>query len=130
MRISALFCAVALVSLSAAGAVAETKPSDRIHCFWAHDWGGWKSPQPDVIYLRVNISDYYKVGLSSPSNLLSDTTFHLSSVNASTDSICTPSDLRLELNNYHGVSEPLFPVSLVKLTDAEVAAIPPQFRPH
>jgi hypothetical protein len=123
----------ALISVAVAGgahAAAPAKDPNRINCFWAHEWGGWKSPRPDVIYIRVNVSDYYKIGLSAPSNLLRDTTFHLRSVNASTDSICTPSDLRLELNNLHGVSEPLFPVSIVKLTDAEVAAIPLQDKPH
>jgi hypothetical protein len=133
MMIPKRVCVVALIGLAVAvvgPAAAETKSATRINCFWARQWGGWSSPSPDVIYLRVNLSDYYKVGLSSPSTLLRDSTFHLRSVNAGTDSICTPSDLRLEINNFHGVSEPLFPVSIVKLTDEEVKAIPPADRPH
>jgi hypothetical protein len=126
-----LWTAALSVALATSAQAAEpAKAPARINCFWTSQWGGWKSPSPDVIYLHVNISDYYKVELSVPSSLLQDRTFHLRSINASTISICTPSDLRLVIDNFHGVSQPLYPSSLVKLTDAEVVAIPPQFKPY
>ena len=93
MSVLTRVCAIALSSVAFAGAAqaaSDAKTADRMSCFWARQWGGWSSPNPKVIYLHINYSDYYKVGLSSPSNLLRDSTFHLRSINASTDSICTP----------------------------------------
>ena len=124
MRISALFCAVALVSLSAAGAVAETKPSDRIHCFWAHDWGGWKSPQPDVIYLRVRVNDIYRLDLSHPEPMLQDAFAHLISREHGDDSVCGPIDLDLSVSDGEGFRAPIFAKSITRLTPQQIALIP------
>ena len=40
-------------------------------CFFVTQWRGWKSPDPDTLYLGVNNRDVYKVTLSAPSNQLS-----------------------------------------------------------
>ena len=46
------------------------------------------------------------------------------------DWICSPLDLQLQVVDMHGAfREPLIVKSITKLTPAEVAAIPPKFRP-
>ena len=32
-------------------------------CFLANDWQGWKSPSPNVIYIRVRPNDVYRLDL-------------------------------------------------------------------
>ncbi len=126
----AALAAVALFAGGAAGGEPSTPPSGKLNCFFTSQWKGWKSPAPDVLYLGVSIHDVYRVGLAHPSSLLEDPNIKLISLTRGPSSICLPIDLDLEATNFHGISERLYPVSLVKLTPEEVKAIPPKYIPY
>src|ERR1700722_6803404 len=94
-------------------------------CFLSNDWEGWKSPSPNVIYLRVGVSRIYRLALSAGSNQLQEPDVHLINKVRGSDWICDPLDLDLQLADDHGIfREPLFVKAITRLTPDQVAAIP------
>ena len=133
-RLSALLAGVAVAgALGLAGqASADQAPAANRtdHCFLSRDWEGWKSPSPNVIYLRVGVSRIYQLDLSAGSNQLQEPAMHLVNKVRGSDWICDPLDLDLKLVDDHGAfEEPLFVKAITKLTPEQVAAIPKQFLP-
>jgi hypothetical protein len=99
-------------------------------CFLANDWEGWKSPSPNVIYLRVGVSRIYQLDLSSGSNQLDEPDMHLISQIRGSDWICSPLDLQLAVADNHGdFREPLIVKSITRLTPDQIAAIPRKYLP-
>jgi hypothetical protein len=115
---------------TAAPAFATTAPNRGADCFFITQWQGWKSPSPNVIYLGVNQHDVYRVDLSAGSTMLDAPDVHLVSIVRGSDSICSALDLQLSVADTNGFKEPLIAKSLVKLTPAEIAAIPKKYRPN
>jgi len=133
MKARFLIAAAATAVLGlAAPALADTpakpKPNTTANCFLFQDWDDWHGAGPSTIYFRVRIHDFYKMELSSPSNLVTDPTNHLISRIHGSNWICSPLDLDLKISDGH-FTEPLFIKSLVKLTPEQVAAIPPKDKP-
>jgi hypothetical protein len=94
------------------------------NCFFSSSWEGWKSPTPDVIYLRVSTHDIYKLDLQFGSNRLQWPDSHLVNLMRGSNSVCTPLDLDLSVSDSSGFPEHLFIKALTKLTPDQVAAIP------
>jgi hypothetical protein len=128
----ALMLAAALAAFGLAGlgpALADAPPAKaQRSCFFSRDWSNWRAPDDHTIYLRVNVSDIYRVDLSSGSQLLTWPNTHLVNEIRGSDSICNPIDLDLKIVE-DGVVEPLFVKSITKLTREQVAAIPKKFLP-
>jgi hypothetical protein len=82
-----------------------------------------------VLYLGVNSGDVFRVQLSGNAPELQLPNAHLVLDVRGSDMICTAADLDLGISDAHGVRRPLIATSLTKLTPAEIAAIPPRFRP-
>jgi hypothetical protein len=123
--------AVGLAALGAASAgAASPDPKPARSCFFITQWRGWKAPAPDVLYLGVNQHDVYKVQLSGGSPELQLPDVHLISRSRGSDSVCDALDLDLSVADNGGFRSPLIAKSIVKLTPAEVAAIPPKFKPN
>ncbi|HWA61045.1 MAG TPA: hypothetical protein VG939_06710 [Caulobacteraceae bacterium] len=120
--------AAALISGSAAAAPVEG-PASTHPCFFITQWEGWKAPDANTLYLRVNMHDVYRVDLSAGSSQLMDPGVHLISNVRGSSSICNAIDLDLKVSDGHGFSSPLIARSIRKLTPEEVAAIPKKFRP-
>lgn len=120
--------ALAAATLIAPGAFAASNDSS---CFDARELRDWKSPDPNVIYLRVNAHDVYRLDLSTGSNQLKYSDVRLVDDNHSTSRwVCDPLELDLRVTDSHNTfDEPLIVKSITKLTPDEVAAIPPKFRP-
>jgi hypothetical protein len=120
---------VAACLVGAATASAATPAAPRAPCFFVNQWQGWKAPSADVIYLKVNLHDIYKVELSagSPELMWPDT--HLISTVRGSDSICSAIDLELKIADQNGFKEGLIARSLTKLTPDEIAAIPKKYLP-
>lgn len=126
---STLGAAAAAVLLVLAGSAAAA-PGDHTPCFLASEWAGWRSPSPNVIYLRVNVNQVYRLDLSAGSSLLQDPDVHLVNRVEGSNWICTPLDLQLELADDHGVfREPLIVKAITRLTPDEVKAIPRKYLP-
>jgi hypothetical protein len=115
--------ALALAALPAAAATNHP-------CFFVSQWQGWKADGPNVLYLRVNLSDIYRADLSAGSQQLTwPGSYHLISRVEGTNSVCGPLDLQLAVADGHGFYQPLIVRSLVKLTPEEAAALPRSLRP-
>jgi hypothetical protein len=131
MRSLALAASLALAgAVGFSGAAVAEDHGHGSSCFFVRDWNGWKSPSPNVIYLRVGVSQIYRLDLSVGSNQLQYGDVHLFSRIWDTSWICSPLDLDLQVADNHGTfREPLIVKSITKLTPEEIAAIPPKFRP-
>jgi hypothetical protein len=100
------------------------------NCFLSENWQGWKSPSPNVIYLRVNVNDVYRIDLSAGSSTLQAPNVHLVNRIRGSNWICSPLDLQLWVaDETGGFREPLIVKSITRLTREEAAAIPPKYRP-
>jgi hypothetical protein len=129
---STLTYAGAAAALCLAGSAAYADPPAHADqsCFLAADWSGWKSPSPNVIYLRINVSTIYELDLSAGSSQLQEPDMHLVSELRGSDWICSPLDLQLEVADSHGAfREPLIVKSITRLTPDQVRAIPAKYRP-
>lgn len=128
VRLALAAAFVSAISLGAAPALADS--ADHSSCFLSSNWSGWKSPDPNTIYLRIDVNRIYRVDLASPSNQLNDPSVHLVSKIRGSAWICSPLDLQLEVADSHGgFREPLFVKSITELTPDQAKAIPPKFRP-
>jgi len=111
------------------GDTTSASPNRARNCFYLSQWEGWRSPNPDVIYLRVRINDIYRIDLSHGTSLLQDPFAHLVNREHGDDSVCDPIDLNLSVSDGSGLREPLFPKAITKLTPQQIAAIPPKDLP-
>jgi hypothetical protein len=131
-RISKLGACLALTGAlaGASQAIGATPAAHTDSCFLASDWDGWKSPSPNVIYVRVGVSRIFKLDLSSGSNQLQEPDMHLVSQIRGSSWICSPLDLQLQLSDNHGAfQEPLIVKSMTRLTPEQIAAIPKKYLP-
>jgi len=122
---------LAAVGATAQSAAAAAAPKSDPACFATTQWQGWRAPNPSVIYLRINVSDVYRLDLSAPAQALEYPEVHLFSEVRGSDWICSPLDLQLWVveNGRGGFREPVFVKSITRLTPDEVRAIPPKYRP-
>jgi len=115
-----------MVGVLSGRATAETKPQD---CFPLTQWRGWKSPTPQLIYIKVGMHDVFAIDLNESNSFLKAPGMHLVSYSHGSDWVCSPLDLDLQLSSFPGIPEHLFVKRLRKLTQEEVAAIAPDDRP-
>lgn len=128
-RLAALGLAGATLLALAPAAQTQAQESRR-NCFFTTQWTNSKAASPTVIYLRINISDYYKLTLAGGgSQQLLDPTYHLVNIVRGSPTICSAIDLDLKVSNSRGFAVPVIAKSLVKLTPEEAAAIPKKDRP-
>ena len=127
----ALIAALATASaLGLGGGSAFADAANHDSCFLSSNWEGWKSPDPSTIYLRISVSQIYRLDLAHPSYSLNDPSVHLLSKIRGSSWICSPLDMQLYVADDHGIMrEPLFVKSMTKLTPEEAKAIPAKFRP-
>lgn len=119
--------ALAALGLAAAPAVANspTAKTTNAPCFFINQWQGWRAPNANTIYLRVNLNQIYRADLSAGSQELTwPGAYHLISRVQGSNSICGPLDLQLSVADSHGFRQPLIVKSLTLLTPEEVAALP------
>jgi hypothetical protein len=117
---------LAVASASAADPPPTQSPSP---CFAANQWTDWKSPSPNVIYLKVDFNRVFRLDLSAGSSELQDPDVHLVSKIRGSDWICSPLDLDLEVADQNGFREGLIVKAMTPLTPDEVKAIPAKYRP-
>lgn len=132
LNLLTMTAATGAILLAAAPAFAATRGDPNTPCFFVTQWRGWKSPAPDTLYLGINNHDIYEVKLSGGgSPQLGWPDMHLVSIDrGGSGSICNALDLDLKIADTNGFAEPLIAKSLRKLSPAEVAAVPPKFRPN
>src|SRR3954468_7203351 len=96
---------------SAANAEAVARPASK--CFFSTAWQGWSSPSPDVLYLKVNMHDVYKVDLvGGGSSSLKYPGYFLVNQMRGSNTICSALDLDLAVADSHGFYQPLIARSI------------------
>jgi hypothetical protein len=123
--------ALSLTGMSLAGvahAATPDKTNATRNCFLTNDWQDWRGADANTIYLRVHAHDFYKVELSSGSNMVTDPSNHLINDVRVSPWICGPLDLDLKISDGH-IREPLIVKSITKLTPEQVAQIPKKVLP-
>lgn len=131
-RIFALAATAALVAAPAFAQPAKRPAPATLRgadCFFSRDWQGWKSPSPDVLYIRVRQHDVYRIDLAGGGPRLDSPSMHIVSISRGSDRICAPIDLDLRISDNIGPPIALFPRGIVKLTPEQAKALPKDARP-
>lgn len=98
-------------------------------CFSTTQWESWASPSDDVLFLKVSGNRYYRVDLLPGTGPIDHGGQFLISTVRGSSRICSTTDLDLKVASTTGFTTPLFPRAIRRLTDAEVAALPPGAKP-
>ena len=124
--------ALTALTLPASAAYADATAGPREHCFLSRDWQSWTAPasgKGDVLYLRVNLNDVYRVELTPGSYARKYPGSFLVNQVRGSNWICSALDLDLSISDNMGFRQPLIARSLERLTPTEIAAIPKRDRP-
>ena len=131
MRWITLLLAAGACALAATTSQAAAKPAPDSNCFLSTQWRGWTaSKDGDVLYLRVGLSDVYRVGLIPKSRVRKEPDYFLINQVRGSSWICRPIDLDLELSDHLGFRQHVFVRELRKLTPEEIAALPKKEVPY
>jgi hypothetical protein len=136
-----LLAAVAAVLIAGqALAAAETRGGADTPCFFITQWGGWKAPNPKVIYLGVAMHQVYRLDLSYDVPQLMWPDVHLVSRVRGPATMCSALDFQLYVSQSApfdnrtftdgGFLVAVIARKLTKLTPEEVAAIPKKYNPN
>jgi Family of unknown function (DUF6491) len=137
MRGFALISAGLLLGL--AGAAASAQPADQTpappaqtvrSCFFVNEFDSWRAPDANTIFIRTNVSRYFRLDLAQacPSLLWPDT--HLIMNVRGPNTICSAVDWDLKVSSgIHGIPVGCIVKTMSPMTADEVAAIPKKFKP-
>jgi len=125
-----------MVLALAAGAIAAPALAQPKHpgesCFLSRDWSNWR-PGPDAktIYLRVGVSEVFRLDLESACPELKEPDARLITKIRGSDWICSPLDLdiRVASGPPPSIDAPCLVKGMSRLTPDEVAALPKGARP-
>lgn len=118
----------AMLGLAAADAQPSQKPAPQ--CFFSQDWNGWKATKDSkAIYIRVGVSQIYRLDLSSACPELQMPDVHLITHIRGSSSICSALDLDLKVSDMHGFATPCIVSKITPLSPADAAALPRDVRP-
>jgi hypothetical protein len=123
-KFAALAALAGVLAVPAVAPAAAPESKDSGPCFFVSQWKSWNALDDKTILLRVNRNDIYRVGVTGGADQLrSPGSFLVSKSHG--NSVCSHLDLDLAASD-HGsnMRVPLIARSLVKLTPAEIAAIP------
>ena len=124
--IAFLSLGVLAASLAGQASAQGVTPGD---CFYGRDMEEWRSPDPHTMYVSVNNDRYYRVDFRQPCSGLSYVGARLITKFNGPDSVCGPLDWDLQVADRQGSRQACIVNSMTRMTPAEVAAIPPKFRP-
>ncbi len=118
------------VGLTASFAEAQPSPSTaRAQCFLSRDWSSWRpSPDSKAIYLRVGVSQVFRLDLAYACPTLQQSNARLITKLRGSSWICHPLDIDLQVSDGF-IPSPCMVKGLRRLTPAEVDALPKGSRP-
>ena len=130
MRTSTFALATALAALLATGAVAQPAPTPPKSCFFVTQFENWKAPDENTIYIRVNLSKYYRLDLANKCPMLMWPSPHLVMNVRGPSTICSAIDWDLKVgNDLNSPAVPCIVKTMTELTPDQAAQIPPKFKP-
>lgn len=103
-------------------------------CFSLRDYENWKAPDARTIYIKVSVNHYYRLDLSSDCVGLKWPGVHLVTKARGSDQICDALDWDISASTRQfgqpgGMEMRCIVKKMTPLSDADVAAIPPGFKP-
>ena len=127
----ATILALAVLASGVAPAGAQPAPPQQRACFELNQMQGWKSPDNKTIFIRVNISQYFRLDLSAACPMLTMPESHLITKARGSELICWAIDWDLSVSEPPpgAIPEPCIVRQMTLLTPQEAAAIPPKFKP-
>ncbi len=133
-RSAAIAAAAAALGLAAAEAQPAVPPAaspPQNKCFFINEFESWRAPDDKTIFIRVNLNRYYRLDLTTACPLLTAPDSHLITKTRGPDTVCSAVDWDLQVSEPPpaNIPEPCIVKSMRQLTPAEVAAIPPRFKP-
>jgi len=101
------------------------------HCFMQSQMDGWRAADGKTVYIRANVSRYYRLDLSRECTILTEPDAHLILRTFGVSLICSATDFRLSAGQSGpaGFVEPCFMKKLTELSPEEAAALPRKVRP-
>jgi hypothetical protein len=126
-----------LLVFGTAGAVVQAQPQPQpkperqpSQCFLSRDWRGWKaSPDSRIIYLRIGLSQIYRLDLADACPMLQLPNAHLVNKLRGGDWICSPLDLDLSVSDGLGGPVHCLVKAITPLSREQAAALPKDQRP-
>lgn len=110
-------------------AAPTTTPATPKRCFRLHDWNGWRSPDGKTMYIRIGISELWRIDMTNTCGGLRSVGTHLVTRVRTGDMVCDALDLDLSVQDSNGFTEPCMIQSIRPLTDAETKALDSKDRP-
>ncbi len=103
-------------------------------CFSMRDFQNWKAPDARTIYVKVSFNHFYRLDLSADCVGLKWVGVHLVTKSRGSDRVCDALDwdITASTKNFRqpgGMEMKCIVKTMTPMTDAEVAAIPPKFKP-
>ena len=136
-KVVAVAACAGMFAVSALAAPQQTSTAttkgDRSQCFFINEFQQWRDVDDKTIYIRVNLNDYYRLDMSSSCPELTYPSSHLITKTAGPQTVCTALDWDLRVADGLGpgsIATPCIVKTMTKLTPAEAAAIPKQYRPN
>jgi hypothetical protein len=130
---------LAMLGLTAAGLPCAAQPggsatppsSPASTCFYINQFNGWRAPDDKTIFIRVNLDRYYRLDLSGTCAMLKFADSHLITKTRGPDTVCSAVDWDLSVaqSSPGSIPEPCIVKTMTLLSPAEVAAIPPKYKP-
>lgn len=128
MRPLLIAAAISLFAITGASAAPERPARD---CFRNINWQGWSpSSEGDALYLRVGQNQVFQVELTPGSRVRRGPGRFLINRARGNGLVCSPLDLDLSVADHWGFERPLFPRSIRRLSEEEVAALQASEVPH
>jgi hypothetical protein len=119
-----------LLALGATGVQAQPKPANPSQCFLSRDWDGWRaSADSRSIYLKVGLSQVFRLDLASACETLHRPNAHLITKIRGSSWICSPLDIDLQVSEGPHTAIPCIVKGMARLTPDQVAALPKDLRP-
>jgi hypothetical protein len=99
-------------------------------CFRSTQINGHRFADPQTLYLRVGLRDYYRVQTTANCNTGIDPRQTLvTKTTGGSDMVCSPIDFDLKVRQDGGFITPCIVRSITPLTPQEVAALPKKLKP-
>jgi hypothetical protein len=104
-------------------------------CFFMRDFQNWKAPDAHTLYIRANTDKFYRLDLAADCSALLMPGIHLITKTRGSDTVCDALDWDLSVSDSTGfrrgggMRQACIVKKMTPLSAADVAALPPKFKP-
>lgn len=113
-----------------AGGSPDTPSKLPQHCFSPTQLVGWRAADARTLYIRADVSHYYRIDLARECSTLASPDARLILNVQGRSTICSGADVLLKASEpFVPIPEPCFVKDITELSSAEIAAISPAQRP-